>query len=181
MTTLRPLPHLVLLWLAMGFHPPAAAFDEPVLRLDAEMGYAGYAEERRYHGMFAGLDAAFTFDDFWGVRAGYGLGVHRGKSRAFEVHQLAVGARYQLDVFHYVPWIDLSPALYLTSGEGGPGGDPQLGVAAGVGLDRLFDERWSLGVGARYHQLFGQERFPSYLTVMVRVGHRWTFGDPFAP
>lgn len=167
--------------LALGFAAPARALDEPVLRLDAEVGYAGYADERRYHGMFAAADAGFAFNDFWGLRAGYGFGLHRGKSRAFETHQLGAGLRYQFDVFHYVPWLDLSPTVYLVSGEGGPGAGTHFGVAAGLGFDRLLDPRWSIGAGARYHQLFGQERFPAYLTVVVRLGHRWTFGDPFAP
>lgn len=176
----RPLALALLLASLCGL-PPAHALDEPVLRLDAEVGYAGYADERRYHGMFAGLDGAFTLDDFWGIRAGYGFGHHRGKGQAFDAHQLSAGLRYQLDVFHYVPWIDLSPALYLVPDEGGPGAGAHFGVAAGLGFDRLLDPRWSVGFSARYHQLFGQERFPAYLTLSVRLGHRWTFGDPFAP
>lgn len=159
----------------------AWALDEPVLRADAHLGYAGYVDDRRYHGMLVGLESAYTFDDFWGVRAGYGFGVHRGKSQAFETHQVSLGGRYQFDVFHFVPWLDLSPTVYLVTAEGGPGEGLHVGVAAGLGFDRLLDESWSVGAAFRYHQIFGQERFPAYFTACARLGYRWTFGDPFAP
>lgn len=181
----RPLPALlaplVVALVALAPTAPARALDEPVLCLDAELGYGGYADERRYHGMFAGLESAFALSDFWGLRAGYGFAVHRGKGKAFETQLIGLGVRYQLDIFHYVPWIDLSPTAYVVSGDGGPGSGGHFGIGAGLGFDRLLDPRWSLGVGARYHMLFGQSRFPAYLTVAVRLGYRWTFGDPFAP
>lgn len=179
----RPLPSapLALLLLALLAPTPAEALDEPVLRADVELGYAGYADTRRYHGMFAGAEAAYAFDDFWALRGGYGFGLHRGKGDAFQTHQVSIGARYQLDVFHYVPWIDLSPTLYAASGDGGPGDGLHAGVVAGLGFDRLLDPQWSIGFAARYHQIVGRDRFPAYLTLSVRLGHRWTFGDPFSP
>lgn len=160
---------------------PAAALDEPVWRLDAELGYAGYADERRYHGMFAGLETAFAFTDFWAIRGGYGYSLHRSKGDAFDVHQASLGIRYQLDVFEYVPWVDLSPGFYAFAGEGGVESSPLFGFSAGLGFDRLLDPAWSLGFAARYHQLVGEERFPAYLTLSIRLGRRWVFGDAFEP
>lgn len=159
----------------------AAAFDGPTLRADAELGYAGYAAKRRYHGMFAGAESALMFDGFWGLRAGYGYSLHRSKGDAFDVHLASLGVRYQLDVFEYVPWVDLSPSFYAFTGDGGVESSPLFGFVAGLGFDRLLDPSWSIGAAARYHQLFGEDRFPAYLTLSIRLGYRWTFGDDFAP
>lgn len=160
---------------------PAAALDEPVWRLDAELGYAGYANERRYHGMFAGLETAWAFTDFWALRGGYGYSLHRSKGDTFDVHQASLGIRYQLDVFEYVPWVDLSPGFYAFVGDGGVEASPLFGFSAGLGFDRLLDPAWSLGFAARYHQLVGEDRFPAYLTLSIRLGRRFVFGDAFAP
>lgn len=179
---MRSLPSLALLaFTCLPASSAAAPLAEPVWRLDAELGYAGYAAQRRYHGMFAGAETAFAFSDFWALRAGYGFGLHRGKGDAFEVHQASLGVRYQLDVFEYVPWVDLSPGFYAFSGDGGVEHSPLFGFAAGLGFDRLLDPAWSLGFAARYHQLVGEDRFPAYLTLSIRLGRRWVFGDSFAP
>lgn len=97
----------------------------------------------------------------------------------FQVHQLSLGGRYQLDVFAYVPWIEVSPTLTFTEGEGAP--TNRWGFAVGAGADRLLDEHWSVGVGGHLHALFGDAEFPPYMTVTIRFGYRWTLGDPFAP
>ncbi|MCA9537548.1 MAG: hypothetical protein KC620_01595 [Myxococcales bacterium] len=172
---------LLALGLLLGFAAPrlARATDDPVLRIDGEAGYACYGEDRRYHGMFASAEAAYAWNTLFAVRGGYGLGVHRSKGDAFEIHQVSAGLRYQLDVFTYVPWVDLSPAVYFRSGEGGPADDVTGGVAVGLGFDYLFDPAWSLGFAAHYHQMLGADRFPAYLTLGLRLGHRFVIGDPF--
>ena len=50
-----------------------------------------------------------------------------------------------------------------------------LGVVLAAGVI------WSVGFVARYHQLFDEDRFPAYFTASVRLGYRWSLGDPFAP
>jgi hypothetical protein len=168
-------PLLVLLAL------PATAWcsEDPWLRLELGAAYAVYNDTQdRHHGLATAVDLAFAPDGFWIVRGGYQLGDHRTKGDVFQVHQLSLGVRYQLDVFAYVPWIEVSPTLSLGSGEGGPAG---AGFAVGVGADRLLDERWSVGVGGHLHSIFGGAPFPSYTTVGLRVGYRWAWGDPFAP
>ncbi len=158
----------------------ALAFDVPVLHLDAELGYACYADDQRIHGGASGLDAGYAFDASWVIHAGYVWGEHRLRGQSFRAHQLLAGVRYQLDVFEYVPWIEVSPALISTSGSGGPGG-VTAGAAIGLGFDRLLTDTWSVGFGVRYYQLAGDDRFPAYLTASARLGYRWVLGDPLAP
>ena len=160
----------------LALSTPAFALDEPMLHLDAELGYACYADDVRHHGLFMGAEMSYALNGFWSIRGAYGYGKHTG----FDVQQASVGLRYQLDVFAYVPWVDLAPGVYLSSGEKAPG-ETWAGFGLGFGFDRLIDESWSVGVSTRYHHLFGEERFPAYFTVGVRFGYRWVFGDPFAP
>lgn len=170
------------LLVALATFPAAAlALDEPEFRLDAEVGYACFAEDRRYHGGLAGLDAGYAFTDFWVLRGGYALGEHRSKGAAFRVHQASVGVRYQLDVFEYVPWLSLSPTAYYVTGDDVAPQGFSGGVQAGLGFDWLMSESWALGFAARYHRLFGNDRFPAYLTLGARLGYRWVLGDPFQP
>ncbi len=158
----------------------AFGFDDPQFKVDLEGGYAAFADTRRYHGVVGGLETAYQFDDAFGVRAGYALGEHRSKGLAFRVQQVSIGARYQLDVFHYVPWASASPTLYLPAGEGGPP-DASLGYAVGFGFDALLSDAWSLGFATHLHQIFGVDRFPAYMTLGLRFGWRFTLGDPLAP
>lgn len=163
---------------------PAAALDS-LIRVDSELGYAGYAEDaegktRRVHGAGAGLDVSWGFNDFLAVRGGYRLGAHRGRG-AFDTHALSIGGRYLLDVFEYVPWIDVSYGLYFSEGDGGFALGQTTGVITGFGVDRLLDPDWSVGAVVRYHRVLNEERYPAYLSVSLRLGYRWTFGDPLAP
>lgn len=158
---------------------PALALDEPKLHLALDGGYACFADTQRHHGIGGAAELGYAFDGFWVVRAGYGLGQHVSKGDAFFVHQLNLGVRYQLDVFEYVPWIELSPGVYLADGDGGPAAGG--GVRAGLGFDWLIDPSWSLGFNTHLHQLAMEGRFPAYFTAGARLGYRWSFGDPFAP
>lgn len=173
-------------WLSLLLAPPclfggaARAVDEPMLHVAAEGGYACFANERRYHGIFGAADVGYAFDGFWMLRGGYGLGQHVSKGESFGVHQVNLGVRYQLDVFEYVPWIELSPAVYFTSGDGGPD-EVAFGARVGFGFEWLMDPHWSLGTGVHFHQMASESRFPAYFTAGARLGYRWTFGDPFAP
>ncbi len=169
----------VLLLLAVVASPDLArAQDDPSVRLEVDTGYACFAADRRFHGLYGGLEAMYAFNGFWAIRGGITHGEHRSKGDAFSVTQATLGARYQLDVFTYVPWVDVSGASYAAGGTDSR--DLSAGYALGFGFDYLLDPTWSLGFAGRYHQVFGNERFPAYVTLGARLGYRWTLGDPFA-
>ncbi len=165
---------------------PAGAAD--ALAIDSEVGIAleaGYARflddaDRVHHGIAGGLEGTYVFAPFWAVRGGYSYADHHAKGENFQIHQISAGARYRLDVFEYVPWLEISPAVFFSSGGSGPSA-VDAGVEAGLGIDWLLGATWSVGMGARYFRLFGEEKFPAYLLAGLRLGYRWTLGDPFAP
>lgn len=170
-------PPSALLLAALAYPDAAWALDDPQVRVEVDTGYACFADDRRFHGLFGGLEAMYAFNGFWALRGGVAHGEHRSKGEAFGVTQATFGARYQLDVFTYVPWIDVSAASYVAGGTDSR--DLSGGVAVGFGFDYLLDPTWSLGFAGRYHQVFGNERFPAYVTLGARLGYRWTLGDPF--
>ena len=175
----RTLSILVSLGVTMA-PPPAFAFDDPGLRIDGELGYACFADEKRYHGMHAAVDLSLPFSAVWSVRAGYALAEHRSRGLAFTSHHLAAGVRVALDVFEYVPWADLSPTITLSNGDQGP--KPfAYGVSVGLGFDYLLTPDWSLGFASRFHQVSTSSRIPAHMSLSARMGYRWTFGDPLAP
>jgi len=155
----------------------AGPIDDPSLRVEVDTGYACFADERRFHGLYAGLESAYVLDGFWGLRGGLAHGAHRSKGEAFDVTQTSLGVRYQLDVFTYVPWLDVSGVAFAVDGDDAP--ELAGGLAFGFGFDYLLDSHWSLGFVGRYHQVFGLERFPAYVTLGARLGYRWNLGDPF--
>ncbi len=176
-----PLFSLLLLGVVLTARPALSAIDDPWLRAEVGAAYACFAEpEGRHHGLAGTVDGLYGINSAWVIRAGYLVGEHRLGDDDFQVHQLSIAPRYQLDFVAYVPWVELSPALTHTLGDGGP--EPWTpSVALGFGFDWLIDPDWSMSVNTHLHQLFGVDRTPGYLTVGVRVGYRWTLGDPFAP
>jgi hypothetical protein len=183
-TASRPWPPAFAGVVALLAHLPSAAragFGDPEFRAGLAGGYACHADTRRYHGIGGAASASYAFGPTWAVGARYGLSAHSIRDRAFQIHQAALGGRYQLDVFEYVPWLELAPGFYIRSGDRGEAPSNDTGVRFGLGFDRLLDERVSLSVGAHYHQLFGETRYPALLEVQVGVGFRWGFGDPLAP
>jgi len=161
--------------------PAVAGFGDPEIRAGFSGGYVCQADTRRSHGIGGAATAGYAFGPTFAVGARYGLSAHALREGAFQVHQLGVGGRYQLDVFEYVPWLEVSPGLYLISGDRGAADATDAGLRFGLGFDRLLDERISLSLGAHYHQLFDASRYPAILEIQVGVGFRWGLGDPLAP
>ena len=173
---------LFVAWAFVAFSIPyqALAFDDPGLRVDTELGYACFADEQRYHGMHAALDASLPVGGPWSIRGGYAVGETRSRGLSFRSHHLSAGVRVALDVFEYVPWADLSPTVTLGRGDKGPNAF-SVGVSVGLGFDYLFSREWSIGFVSRFHQVNTSSRIPAHLILAARMGYRWTFGDPFAP
>lgn len=170
-----------LLGLALAALPAeAGAQEEQSIYLDGELGYGflSEVEDERIHGGLLGVDFAYATSPFWRWRAGYALARHDSDGKAFTLHQPSIGLRYALDVFTYVPWIELSPTWLIADSDDGYSG-PSVAVA--LGLDWLLSPSLTAGVAIRAHTLIDGGRFPGYTTIGLRLGRRWTLGDPFAP
>ena len=170
----------IAIFCVLVFPSIGSAFDDPGLRIDTELGYACFADEKRYHGMHAAVDMAIPVGGAWSLRGGYAVGETRSRGLAFTSHHISIGLRVALDVFEYVPWADVSPTMTLSHGDRGPA-PFGAGVSVGLGFDHLFSREWSLGFVSRFHQVSSSSRIPAHMILGVRMGYRWTMGDPFAP
>ena len=169
-------PLLALAW------PQLAGAVDPSLQAVALGGYAVAATDGgpRRHGWFGGAELAWTPGDWFALRAGYQAADNRGRGSPLLEHQVSIGARYLLDVFEYVPWLEASPLLVqLRPGDADPSW--KAGLAVGLGFDWLLDPRWSVGAAIHLHMLADEERFPAWMSVGLRLGYRFPLGDPYAP
>ena len=162
--------------LSIGFNVSA----EPSLHLSTQMGYVCHKSSKRYHGAGFGTAAALFFNDAWGIRGGYAFNDFRSKGSAFRIQQGELDAIYQLDVFAFVPWVSIGAVANVHGGE--PLGDGiQSGFSFKFGLDRLLDAKWLIGAMVEVESMADADESPALLSLMVRLGYRWTFGDPYAP
>lgn len=159
--------------ISTGWAAPRAAFD-------TAMGYSCAADQKRYHGGYFEVGSNLSLGSALQLRAKYGLAEFRSKGEAFTTHVAGLGAVFDLDVFHYVPWAGITANRYFGDGPVS-GADNNLGVSLELGFDRLLDRHWAIGFASQFHQVFSKERFPAYMLLGVRIIYRHTFGDPFAP
>jgi len=170
-------PSLALFPLIFLYHPTVQG---QTLEVAGDLGYACFAQSQRHHGAFGGMSAKVLFSDLFGVDARYNLSEHRSKGDSQSVHRMSLGAVANLDVFEYIPWASLSATVLAAHGDHLV--DPlNYGIGFGLGFDRLIDPSWSVGFAAQFDQIFGQERFPAYMLMGIRVGYRWRLGAEFAP
>ena len=150
------------------------------LQLSGDIGYGCFAQAQRHHGGYGGVTLDASFSDVFGATARYSVSEHRSKGDAQTVHRVGLGALIALDVFEYIPWATFSAVGYGAHGDHVEHAT-NLGIGFGVGFDRLLDPNWSLGFAAQFDQIFGEDRFPAYMLLGLRVGYRWSPGDEFEP
>ena len=148
--------------------------------VSGELGYACFAKAQRHHGGFGGLAVDSLFGDVFGATAQYSVSDHRSKGDAQRVHRLSAGPLVALDVFEYVPWASLTGGMLFGRGDHLERA-PLFGISFGLGFDRLITDEWAVGFSAEFEQLLGEERFPAYMLIGLRIGYRWEFGAPLAP
>ena len=158
---------------------PSRSVAETVI-ISGEVGYACFAKAQRHHGGFAGVTVDTLFGDVFGATAQYSVSDHRSKGDIQRVHRLAVGPLVALDVFEYIPWASLSAGLVFGRGDH-LDETPMVGVSFGLGFDRLVTEAWTVGFSAEFEQLLGEDRFPAYMLLGLRLGYRWGVAGSLEP
>ena len=187
----------------------ARAFDaDPALRLKLEGGYdcVTYSplslgltatpptqeggDRARVHGAYALAEVSYALSSSWVLAAGYWEGRYEeGRAR----HKAVAGARYQLDVFHYVPWLgvqlsyDIARAGWERPLPPAEEGEPPAGVvdvAGGalqwgleLGVDRRLSPAHAVSLTLRW--LNAAETPPSGVAVGVSWTYHWLLFDPF--
>lgn len=117
----------------------------------------------------------WAFSDYWAVIGDAGASYHfedaERELSAQVVSAAALGLRYNIDVFTYVPWVSVSAVGYHNAPllEGA-----ESAVAAGArvsfGVDYRIDRHWAIGVFADLHAPFSDlQRYPIYSNVGVNA------------
>jgi hypothetical protein len=133
----------------------------------AHLGDAGFGPSLNLHGAY-GLSDLFDLNlELLGSR-------HRTSGSA-DVLSAAAGISYKIDVFQWIPYVQLAGGLYYYGGDGGPNGESGLepGASVGLGLDYLFSRSFSLGVLLREHASFSDGLSFPYLSGNLRAAYRW--------
>ena len=148
------------------------------LHFDADVGYTCYAKNYRYHGLATGVGLAVDATEIFSLRGHYLLNRYSSKSSGFETHEFGVGVVGKLDIFEYVPWIEIGPTVRRSPEEAPPTPDG-TSFAVGFGVDRMLTRSWSAGVSTYLHQMMGEDRVPAVMTLGLRVAYAWKLSDPF--
>ena len=126
------------------------------------------------HGWGVRLDGEWGLGEVWSLVAG-AMWVRHGTGELPEawLAGLDTGFQAQLDMLVVVPTFQLSLG-WLARGMDAGGLDSGLGVRVAVGIDYLWTESWSLGAQLAFQALLSApDALPRYLTLSVRLGHRW--------
>jgi len=150
------------------------------------------ADRARVHGGYALAEASYALSASWVLAAGYWEGRYEeGRAR----RKAVAGARYQLDVFHYVPWLgaqlsyDVGRAGWAralpppAAGGASPGAVDVAGARLQWGLELGVDRRLSPAhaVSLTFRWLNAAETPPSGVAVGLSWTYHWALLDPFAP
>lgn len=125
------------------------------------------------------LGMELAFGDFWGVWGGLDASYHLGRgSRELTpatVHDLFLGARYNFDVFKYVPFIGVGLVGYLDAPPTAEQvGAPGLGGKLTIGVLWRPRRHWSIGGVIELHgALADLTRFGLYTSAGLNVGYHW--------
>lgn len=125
--------------------------------------------------------------DFWRLGADVGASHHFARLETPEapeesetlgphtVFSTALGARYALDVFTYVPYVGFSVAFHPMGppSESAPGGDP-FSLRGLLGVDYRHSREFSFGVALDIHgPLLDPASFPHYSGLRLHVAYHF--------
>jgi len=136
--------------------------------------------EHRKQGLGGQLYLDVGLNDFISLSAAGGY-VHHffGPGTGYHLAHAGLGLTANMDVLIFgvgLAWVPYATVRlgYLQIDLRGAEADRGFGLAVGVGLDRIWDESYSVGFSLEYHgMLTDLDGLPAYLGVSLRVGLRW--------
>jgi hypothetical protein len=157
---------------AAGLCPARAAAFEREWRVGLGGGLAAVDEV----GLGPALDVhgAYGLSDLFDVNLEL-LGSRHRADGSTDVLSAAAGMSYKIDVFQWIPYVEVAGGLYYYGGDGGPNGEKGVepGASAALGLDYLVSRSFSLGLQVRQHASFSDGLSLPYLTSTLRAAYRW--------
>lgn len=136
---------------------------DPTLGLKLELGYQGGP---RASGLVR-AELSYLITQSWLIQSS----VQGLTSELSAPPSVGLGLRYQLDVFHYIPWLGLTS---MTSLGAVPNNTLDLGLELGV--DRKLDERHALSVALRFPRATQGE---TAWALGLSWRYDWLLRDPF--
>ncbi len=163
--------------------PAEASKGDASLHLTSELANANRSSSEGPH-LGAGIQSRLVvgLSDFWGLSFGAETGFHPPASPgdddldALAVQDIFAGFRYNLDVFVYVPYIELSAVAYPLAPKLSADKFQRANVGGKltVGIDWRFDRSWSLGGLVEMHAVgFDMGQFPSYSAIGFNIGYHF--------
>ena len=177
----RYLPGLVAL-LTLVCAPTTAEALEGRVIMGAGSGVTRPGSPNRQFGATSQFGLDLALGDFIGLQVGLDGGYHPGANKRelppVIVSDLYVGARYNFDVFKYVPYVGAGLVGYLNSPPVGPPEDNTLAPGAGAklffGLYYRPRREWSFGGKVELHGAAPAfSDFSVYSAVLFHVGYHW--------
>jgi hypothetical protein len=162
---------LVLVALAFGWSVPSKAIDSIYIGGKAGyMGLTGNFSNTYSNNLGYGLDLAFRTNGIIDLTLGFqtssqiGLNLYAGTLSA-DVH---VG---QISDFDFM--LGAGPGAYVFTIAGNPN-ETKFGLNFGGAVDLVIEDHFRVGVGGRYHAIFGADNFTgSFYTIMARFGYQF--------
>lgn len=122
-------------------------------------------------GLGAQVGFEWAFSDFWAVvvdgTGSYHFADDEREIPAQLVSSAALGLRYNIDIFTYVPWVSVSGVGYLNSPMlEDSTQDVAVGARIGFGVDYRIDRDMAVGVFADIHAPFSDiQNYPIYSNI----------------
>jgi hypothetical protein len=159
--------------------PRGAAAAEGRLRLAPTFSDLNDLGAEGLWGLGAQIGFEWAFSDYWAAivdgTGSYHFADDEREISAQLVSSTALGLRYNIDIFTYVPWVSVSGVTYLNS--------PLLenstnqvaaGARLGFGVDYRIDRNLAVGVFADIHAPFSDlQNYPIYSNVGFNIA--WIF------
>ncbi|MBX3228593.1 MAG: hypothetical protein KIT84_08065 [Labilithrix sp.] len=97
-------------------------------------------------------------------------------TRPTMVHQAAAGVSYVIDIFRWVPYLQLQGGAAMLTGGTLDRALVLPTVSAGLGVDYQISRSMAVGVAGREHLFVSKlDTYPSYTTVLLRFELMWGY------
>lgn len=170
---------LMALIAVVAFMPGSAIANEGRFRLAPTFADLNDLGTEGLWGIGAQAGFEFAFSDYWAgvvdITGSYHFEDSDREIPAQLVSAAALGLRYNIDIFTYVPWMSVSAVSYLNAPLiEGETSSVAAGARLAFGVDYRINRAFSVGAFAEIHAPFSDlQNYPIYSNVGVNVA--WIF------
>jgi len=177
---MRPLQAAYAAFIALSVMAPAATGEAWEVKAGLGPTFGTEFSDQRKQGLGGQAYLEVGLNDFVSLSAGGGYVRHFfGPGSSYGLAHAGLGVVANLDVLIFgvgLAWVPYATVRlgYLQVNLQDTAADRGFGLALGVGLDRIWNESYSVGFALEYHgMLTNLDGLPAYLGVSLRLGLRW--------